>query len=123
MWVRDDERRYAAMPLLRDLVPVVDNVERAIAAAEKQADAVSLLEGFKMVLQQLNTALERNQCKRIDALHQPFDPHLHEALMQQPSNEYPAGTVIGVGQAGFQLHDRVVRPAQVIVSKGQPPTA
>ena len=113
----EDERRYAELPLLRDLAPVLDNVERAIQAAEKKADAATLLEGFKMVAQQLNTVMERHHLVRIEGLHQPFDPHLHQAIMQQPSSEFPADTVIGVAQTGYQLHDRVVRPAQVIVSR------
>lgn len=112
----EDERRYAQLPLLSDLLPVIDNVQRAIQAAEKSPDASGLLAGFKMVAQQLEGVLAKHHCTRIEALHQPFDPHLHAAIMQQPSSEYPANTVIQVTQEGFQLHDRVVRPAQVIVS-------
>jgi len=109
--------RYAEMPLLRDLLPVIDNIDRAIEAAEKNADAPALLEGFKMVSQQLNEVLGRHHCKRIEALHAPFDPNVHHAVMQQPSEEHPANTVLVVTQNGYQLHDRVVRPSQVIVSK------
>lgn len=116
----DDERKYANMTLLRDLLPVVDNVTRATDAAEKASETGTLIEGVKMVAQQLQTVLERHHCKRIEALHQPFDPNLHEAIMQQPSEEHPANTVILVAQPGYQLHDRVVRPAQVIVSQGKP---
>jgi molecular chaperone GrpE len=112
----DDERRYAELTLLADLLPVIDNIDRAIGAAEKNADAASLLSGFKMVGQQLNRVLEKHQVKPIDAEGQPFDPAVHEAILQQPSEDHPPGTVIGVGQSGFKLHDRVVRPAQVIVS-------
>lgn len=114
----DERLHYANLGLIEDLLPVVDNTARAIAAAEqdKSAEAASLLSGFKMVAQQLEQALEKHGCRRIAALHQPFDPNLHAALMQQPSSEYPPGTVLQVLQAGFQLHDRVVRPAQVIVS-------
>ncbi|HWL75243.1 MAG TPA: nucleotide exchange factor GrpE [Burkholderiaceae bacterium] len=113
----EDERRYAELPLLRDLLPVVDNVTRAIEAAQKNADAASLLEGFRMVSQQLGSVLERHHCKPIKALHEPFDPHLHEAIMQQPSNELPENSVLMVTQEGYQVHDRVIRPSQVIVSK------
>lgn len=112
----EDERRYAQLPLLGDLLPVLDNVQRAIQAAEKLPDASGLLAGFKMVAQQLESVLSRHHCTRIDALHKPFDPHLHAAIMQQPSNEYPPNTVVQVAQEGYQLHDRVLRPAQVIVS-------
>ena len=115
----DERLRYANMALLRDLLPVVDNVDRAIDAAEKNADAAALLEGFKMVHKQLGDALARHHCRPIDALNEPFDPHKHHAVMQQPSAEHPANTVLMVTQNGYELHDRVVRPSQVIVSKAE----
>jgi molecular chaperone GrpE len=92
-------------------------VARAIEAAEKTTGAESVVAGFKMVAQQLEAALAKNNGSRIPALHMPFDPHLHSAIMQQPSAEFPPNTVLLVAQDGFQLHDRVLRPAQVIVSK------
>jgi molecular chaperone GrpE len=112
----EEERRYAALPLLGDLLPVLDNIGRAIQAAEKNPEAGSLVEGVKMVAQQLEGVLARHHCVRIEALHQPFDPHLHQAIMQQPSADHPAGAVLHVAQEGYQVHDRVVRPSQVIVS-------
>ena len=112
----EDHRRYANLPLLRDLLPVLDNIERAVSAADKTHDTASLLEGIKMVLQQLENVLSRYHCQRIAALHQPFDPHLHEAISQQPSDEFPSQTVLLVVQPGYQLFDRVVRPSQVIIS-------
>ncbi len=112
----EEKLRYANMSLLRDLVPVLDNVERAIQAAEQNADAAALLHGFKMVEQQVQDVLKRHHCQRIEALHVPFDPHVHHAVMQQPSDEHPANTVLMVTQNGYQLHDRIVRPSQVIVS-------
>jgi molecular chaperone GrpE len=112
----EEHRRYANLPLVRDLLPVVDNVERAIAAAEKTHDLASLLEGIKAVARLLEEALKRHHCVRIPALHEPFDPNLHQAISQQPSNEYPPGTVVLESQPGFRLHERVVRPSQVIVS-------
>lgn len=114
----EEERRFADLPLLRELLPVVDNIGRAIEAAQKNADAGNLLEGFKMVLQQLEAVLTRHNCKRIEAQGKPFDPHLHQAILQQSSTDFPANTVMQVAQEGFQLHDRVIRPAQVIVSTG-----
>jgi molecular chaperone GrpE len=112
----EDRLRYANLPLLRDLLPVLDNVERAIQAADQNADAAALLDGFKMVQQQVEEVLKRHHCQQIEALHLPFDPHVHHAVMQQSSDEYPANTVLMVTQNGYQLHDRVVRPSQVIVS-------
>jgi molecular chaperone GrpE len=110
------ERRYAALPLLRDLLPVWDNVHRAIEAGRQSGDDPALLKGFEMVAEQLEDTLRRHDCLSIEALWQPFDPNLHEAITQQPSEEHPPGTVIGETQTGFRLHDRVVRPSQVIVS-------
>ncbi len=121
----EDELRYAQVPLIRDLLPVVDNLHRAIEAAEKGHDLDALLAGVKMVYQQLETTLAKHHCKRIAALNAPFDPALHDALLQQPSADHPPHTVLQVVQAGFQVHDRVVRPSQVIVSAPapQPPPA
>jgi molecular chaperone GrpE len=115
-----DERRYAALPVLRDLLPVVDNIDRAIEAAEKAGEAENLLEGFRLVRQQLMSTLSRNQCEPIPAEGEPFDPHFHQAILQQPSADVPAGHVTMVTQPGYKLHERVVRPAQVIVSSGAP---
>jgi molecular chaperone GrpE len=112
----EEERRYANVRLIRDLLPVLDNVERAITAAETKSDADTLLQGFKMVAQQLEVLLEQYHCKRVDALHCEFDPSVHEAIAQQPSAEHPANTVLHVARSGYRLHDRIVRPSQVVVS-------
>jgi molecular chaperone GrpE len=112
-----DERRYAAVPLVRDLLPVLDNVYRAIAAAQKAPSPNGLLEGVRMVAQSLESVLARHDCKKIDALHKPFDPSYHEAISQQVTSEFPPNTVVAVAMDGYTLHDRVVRAAQVIVSK------
>lgn len=111
-----DERRYANLPLIRDLLPVLDNLHRAIDATEKNHDAASLLAGVKMVVQQFRDIFGRHHCHEIDAQNTPFDPHRHQAVCQQPSEDVPPNTVVNVVHAGFQLHDRVVRPSQVIVS-------
>jgi molecular chaperone GrpE len=115
-----DERRYAALPILRDLLPVLDNIQRAIEAAEKAGEAENLLEGFRLVRQQLVTILASHGAEPIEALGQPFDPNFHQAILHQPSNDAPADSVTMVTQQGYKLHDRVVRPAQVIVSSGPP---
>ena len=116
----EEERRYANLSLLADLLPVWDNTARAIEAAEKTPDVAKLLEGFKMVAGQLERVLATHHCTRIPALHEPFDPHRHQAISQQPSAEYPPNTVMLVAQEGFLFHDRVVRPSQVIVSSTPP---
>ncbi len=113
-----DERRYAALPVLRELLPVVDNIDRALDAAEKAGEAENLLAGFRLVKQQLHTLLSQHHCEPIAAENEPFDPNFHQAILQQPSEDVPAGNVMMVTQHGYKLHDRVVRPAQVIVSSG-----
>ncbi|MEQ8210827.1 MAG: nucleotide exchange factor GrpE [Lacipirellulaceae bacterium] len=113
-----EERKYASLGLARDLLPVVDNVDRAIEAAEKDNESSSLLEGFQLVRQQLLSVLAQHQCEAIEAEGQPFDPQFHEAILQQPSDEIEANHVTMVTQVGYKMHDRVVRPSQVIVSSG-----
>ena len=115
----DEQRRYANLFLMRDLLPVLDNVQRALEAADDSDDsATGLIEGFKMVAEQLQAVLKQYNCLEIAALGETFDPHLHEAVLQQPSDEHAAGMVMQVLLTGYQLHDRVVRPSQVIVSAG-----
>jgi molecular chaperone GrpE len=119
---RADERRYANLSLMRELLPVLDNLDRAIAAAEQSHDASALLEGVKMVSCQLIGVLAKHDCVPIEALNESFDPHRHEAILHQPSEDVPADMVTYVTQTGYRLHDRVVRPTQVIVSSGPPET-
>jgi molecular chaperone GrpE len=69
-----------------------------------------------MVAGQLEGVLQRHHCQKIEAMGQPFDPNLHEAIFQQPSDDHAPNTVVGEAQTGFRLHDRVVRPSQVVVS-------
>jgi molecular chaperone GrpE len=113
-----DQSKYASLALARDLLPVLDNIDRAIESAEKNHDAGALLEGFKLVKQQLVTALKQHHIQEVAAAGAEFDPQFHAAILQQPSPDVPANHVSLVAQAGYQMHDRVVRPAQVIVSSG-----
>jgi molecular chaperone GrpE len=121
-----EQLRYANLGLLRDLLPVLDNVCRAIEAAEKGSDGAALRDGFQLLRKQLEAVLQRHHCEKIAALHAPFDPHFHEAILQQPSPDLQPQTVMQVTQEGYRLHDRVVRPSQVIVSttpkEPEPPT-
>ena len=114
----EEDRRYASLPLIADLLPAVDNLERAVEAAEQTEAGSGLLEGVKMVRAQLLGILERFHCRKIDAHGVTFDPHLQEAIGKEPSNEYADGVVTRVVAVGYQLHDRVVRPSQVIISSG-----
>lgn len=115
----DEERRYAALPLLGDLLPVIDNLQRALSHADPtQGDSSPLIQGVRMIVQQLDGILEKHHCRRIPAAGELFDPHVHAAIGQQPSDEHPAGVVTHVAVEGYQLHDRVIRPSQVLVSTG-----
>lgn len=113
----EEERKYANVPLLKDLLPVMDNIDRAIEAAQKSQDAGPLLEGVKMVKQQLAAALQRHHCVEIKAAGEVFNPHKHEALTAMPSAQHAPNTVLQVVQPGYEVHERVIRPSQVIVSK------
>jgi molecular chaperone GrpE len=114
----EEERRYAILPFARDLLPVVDNLERALEASAKANDATALQEGVKMVSVQLMAVLAQHQCVRIPGVGSQFDPNFHQAIAQEASAEHAAGTVSREAQVGYKLYDRVIRPAQVFVSTG-----
>lgn len=110
------ERRYAHLPFALELLPVLDNFERATAAAKQAGETGPLVQGVGMIRGQFLDVLRRHGIIPIEALHQPFDPNLHQAVMQQPSAEHPPNTVVQVLEQGFRIHDRVLRPASVVVS-------
>lgn len=114
----EDAQRYREIDVLRDLLPVLDNVLRAIEASEKTADIESLRSGFRMTAQQLEKLLGSHGCQTIETDGAAFDPAVHDAILQQDVPGVAAGTVVGTASRGYKLHDRVVRPAQVIVAKG-----
>ena len=110
--------RFAVRDLLLDVLPVIDNFERALAHAEEQPQFQSLLDGIRLVHDQLLAALRKHGVERIEAEGKPFDPEHHEAVAQLPSEEHPEGHVAGEMQAGYRLHDQTLRPSQVAVSSG-----
>ncbi len=111
-----DERRYAQAPLAADLMPALDNLERAIASAEQAGEKGALVQGVAMVHTQFLDILRRHGVVPIEAQGQPFDPNHHQAVSQQPSKEHPPMTVLHVLERGYLIHDRVLRPARVVVS-------
>lgn len=111
-----EQRRYAALPLARELLNVTDNLQRAIEAAVEAGESEQLVSGVQMVAEQLALILSQYDCLLIDAEGKEFDPNLHEAIGQVPSQDHPPGTVVQVTQAGYRMHDRVVRPSQVLVA-------
>lgn len=110
------ERRYAQVPLAGDLLPALDNLERATAAARQVGESGPLVQGVAMVQSQLQDILRRHGITRVEAQGQPFDPNHHEAVSQQPTSEFPPNTVVQVLEQGYLVHDRVLRPARVVVS-------
>ena len=116
----DDQRRYANLPLLGDLLPVLDNLDRAVEAAEQTDSTSGLLAGVKMVSSQMLAVLLQHGCRPIEANGVAFDPNLHEAIGKEPSAELAEGIVTRITRVGYQLHDRVVRPPQVLISAGPP---
>jgi len=106
--------------LMKALIPVLDDLERALVAAEEHEEA-KLHEGVGLVARELRKALEREGLQEIDTAG-AFDPHVHEALLSQPS-ELDEGSVVEVLQKGYRLGDRVLRPARVVVSQGVPQEA
>jgi molecular chaperone GrpE len=106
--------RFANEPLIRELLPVIDNLERALAHAD--GDDQSVLEGIRLVLKSLLDVLARYGVQRIEAVGQPFDPTRHEAMSQVESSEHEPNHVMGEHHSGYLLHDRLLRPALVTVS-------
>jgi molecular chaperone GrpE len=111
---RSEALRYASEPLIRELLPLIDNLERALTA-EGSADAVR--EGVEMVARQFEEILGRVGVQRLEARNQPFDPSEHEALAHVESTRAEPGHVLDEHLAGYRLHDRLLRPAQVTVAK------
>ena len=122
---REDALKYAAAPFMRDLIGVVDNLRRAMASVSPEAleadeHLKTLMDGLEMTETELATVFERHHIVKIDPLGERLDPHSHEAMFEVPDPESPSGTVVQVVQAGYRLHDRLLRPAQVGVAKGGP---
>ena len=113
----DEARHFANADLIRELLAVMDDMDRALEAGEaNHPEEDPLLVGMALVHRKALDLLERYGLKRIEAAGQPFDPTRHQAIMQQPSAEYAAPTVLQELQRGYELHGRVLRPAQVVVS-------
>lgn len=109
-------RKFRAQSLVADLLDVLDNFKRALSVETPSGDAGAFQQGMEMVLHKLEEALKKEGVEEIAALGQPFDPNLHQAVVQEKSEEYDEGFVIEVFQAGYTLNGRVIRPAMVKVS-------
>jgi molecular chaperone GrpE len=116
----EDARFEAKSKVLKEMLPVVDNLERAIEHATQQAGTNPIVEGVQLVLRQFLSAFERLEVTPIEAAGQPFDPNLHEAISQIESDA-PPGTVVQVLQRGYRSPERLLRPALVVVAKPPAP--
>ena len=115
---REVYRRSANEDLLRAMLPVLDNLERAVEHGEESSDVVQLLKGVQLVVKQMRESFLQFGVKPVDALRTSFDPHEHEAMSTvETDGDPPDGTVVEVYQKGYLLHGRVLRPAMVAVSK------
>ena len=116
-------KKYGHISLLRDFLNVVDNMERAVksSTSEKQSEVgvKNLIDGIEIVLKEMKSLLDKNQIKKIEPLNEKFDYNFHQAMFEAPSSEIDEGLILEVVQPGYILHDRLIRPAMVGVSKGK----
>ncbi|MEL6545624.1 MAG: nucleotide exchange factor GrpE [Myxococcota bacterium] len=115
----DDARKYGIESLLRDILPVLDNFERALAATSEDDDH-PLVQGIRMVMKQFQDILSQHGVKAFDSLGEIFDPELHEALSQLQTNDHEAGTILNEHERGYRIHERLLRPARVVVAMPPP---
>lgn len=111
------DRQFANRELILALLPVLDNFERALSAAEKTESYDALVSGVKLTLRQLQDFLAKNGVSAIEAVGQEFDPNLHEAVMRVEDGDHPENSVVEELQRGYTMHDRVLRPSMVKVAR------
>jgi len=114
---KEEQTRYANESFMRELLPVIDNLERALEHSEASADQGGLLEGLNMTLKGLLDTLTRFGCTPVEAAGKAFDPNFHEAVSQEESADHEPNTVLRELQKGYMLKERLLRPAMVLVSK------
>lgn len=113
-----DLRKFAASPVIEDILPALDSLRIGLESASTQASAAAVATGFAMAVQQLRSALSSHGLVEVEATGQTFDPSRHEALSQEASDSVAEGNVVRVLRSGWMLNDRLLRPAGVVVSKG-----
>ena len=114
---KEELAKFANENILREILSVIDNLERAVEHAEQAENDTGLLEGIQMTLTQFNQVLNQFGVKPVEAVGRPFDPALHQAMGQLESDEYPANTIVQQIQKGYQLNERLLRPAFVMLAK------
>jgi molecular chaperone GrpE len=113
----EDTAARSREEILREILPVIDNLERAVAAADNATDAKSVADGVAMVLKQFEDVGSRIGVERIQAVGQRFDPQIHDAVQQIESDEHETGTIVAEVLPGYSLRGRLVRPAMVVVAR------
>jgi len=113
----DTERTYRAQSVMRDILPAIDNIERALAQKGESEEFKSLHKGVEMVYESLLSSLKDNGLEVIEALDKPFDPNLHQAVMQEQDQDKASGIVLDELQKGYKLKERVLRPSMVKVNE------
>ncbi|MCD1258489.1 nucleotide exchange factor GrpE [Paenibacillus athensensis] len=113
---KEEFAKYASLKLIEQLLPVVDNFERALSSSKETKDFDSLVKGLDMTFRQLDQLLSQEGVTAIEAVGQPFNPEFHQAVMQVESEEHEEGIVVEELQKGYVLKDKVIRPAMVKVS-------
>jgi len=113
---RESLLKYGAENTLKLLLPVIDTYNRGKKACDEMDDAAKLRENYEIIFKQLFEAIEKAGLKKIETVGKEFDPNIHEAVMQTPTSEHPDNSIIEELQAGYTLHDRVLRPAMVNVA-------
>ena len=113
----DEFKKFANETIFRQLLTVVDNLERAIFSTKENSDEGGLLEGVKLTHKEILKLFETFNVKPVEAENQPFDPNFHQAVTQEETDDFPENSVSKVLQKGYLLHDRLIRPAMVVVSK------
>ncbi len=120
---KDEIKKFGAEKVVSDLLPAIDNLERALEHAEKSEEQSSITDGVKMVHRQLISALEKHAIKGFSAVGEKFDPQLHEAIQQIETTEFETGVVMQEFQKGYFIHERLLRPAMTVVAKNVAPPA
>jgi molecular chaperone GrpE len=113
----EDARRGGREEILRDLLPVFDNLERGIQSAKQAADVKAVTDGLQMILKQFDSTLGKIGISKVGTIGQSFDPGIHEAIQQIETSEHPPGTVVAEVQPGYMAGDRLIRAAMVVVAK------
>jgi molecular chaperone GrpE len=118
----DDFRKYANQSLVKELLPVVDNLELAIKSANENKDVdTCLLDGVDLTLKEIHKIFEKFQVKAIEALGKTFDPRYHEAVMREETDKHPENSITNELQKGYLIHDRLLRPSMVVVAAPKKP--